>query len=137
LLTIGLCPFTEELIFFHVNSKVQYLSLKIKWMNEWMAGHLPFLNRASWYARVRRTNKMYTFLINDLINYFFDMFRTTKSSPSGSLYKQLYGILSRICISSLVFDMMCWIHTSCQWQDFLYRCMLMKNVCILLVLLAY
>jgi len=114
-------------------------------MNEWMAGHLPFLNRASWYAHVRRTNKMYTFLINDLINYIiFGMFRATNFPSSGRLYKQLYGILSCVYISGLVADRKCLIfhlyrqsslwhdvfytHTSCHRQDFLYRCMITFSV---------
>jgi len=43
------------------------------------------------------------------------MFRTTNCSPSGSLYKQLYGILSCIYISSLVTG------SFCQQLDCLYR----------------
>jgi hypothetical protein len=35
------------------------------------------------------------------------MFRTTKCSSLGSLYKQHYGIFSCICIRSLVFNRMC------------------------------
>jgi len=35
------------------------------------------------------------------------MFRTTKCSSSGILYKQLYGILSCIYITSLVAVRMC------------------------------
>ena len=93
---------------FHVNSKVKYLSLKINWMSEWMDGCLLFLSRALWYTYLRRTNNMHTFFHYDFIQlYFFDMFRTIKCSSSESLYKQLYGIVSCIYISSLVVDRMC------------------------------
>jgi len=41
--------------------------------------------------------------------FFFDMFRTTKCSSTGSLYKQLYGILSRNYVNILVAISMCLI----------------------------
>ena len=47
--------------------------------------NLTFLNRALWYTYVIRSNKMLTFYINDLINYAFDMFRTSKFSSLGRL----------------------------------------------------
>ena len=48
---------------------------------------------------------------------FFDMFRTTKCSSWGGLYKQIYGILSRIYINSLVTRRMCFI-LSCVHESY-------------------
>jgi len=57
------------------------------------------------------------------------MFRTTKFSSSGRLYKQFEGIIPCICISSLVTVRMCLILTpvsNTSWQRLgcLYRCMI-------------
>jgi hypothetical protein len=49
---------------------------------------LRFVNRASWYTYVIRTNKIKLFSLIFYINYIvFDMFRSTKSSSSGRLVK--------------------------------------------------
>jgi hypothetical protein len=78
------------------------------------------------FVYVRGINKMHTIFINDLIRYIvFDMFRTTKYSSSGRLYKQLYSILSCLyldCTSSFtVFyhESICTVYLYN-----LYRCMI-------------
>ena len=53
--------------------------------------HLEYIMNES-ITYVRRTNKMHTFFINDLIQLYHDMFQTTKCSSPGRLYRQLYSI---------------------------------------------
>jgi hypothetical protein len=64
--------------------------------------NLTFLNRALLYTYVIGRNKMLTFYINDLINYVFDIFRTSKCSSSGKLIALYPWLKWPVCESDKV-----------------------------------
>jgi len=116
----------------HTDSQEVDVGGNLERMEKWYSP-LRFLNRSLWYTYVRTRCTLFSVMIQ--FNYIvFDMFRTAKSSSSGSLCKQLYGILSCICISRLVADWMCLIsNTSCQRHILSIQNYILKKGCRLLV----